>query len=183
MRSRYVFLVILVVALILPAALGAESSPWIFTPNARIYGADITVGYAGLDAWPGLPTTLWGHLGGGYQKYHLYRSFTTDLVLGEPMPVGQFPDRSAYWNLTFDGQIGIAQGLFVPGLEVVVLNKYRWDHHYETKDAVPALFDSALADRQGLFVSSFIAALRYDCLLYTSPSPRDVEESRMPSSA
>ena len=25
--------------------------------------------------------------------------------------------------------------------------------------------------------------LFYDCLLYTSPSPRDVEESRMPSSA
>ena len=26
-------------------------------------------------------------------------------------------------------------------------------------------------------------ANKYDCLLYTSPSPRDVEESRMPSSA
>ena len=26
-------------------------------------------------------------------------------------------------------------------------------------------------------------ATRWDCLLYTSPSPRDVEESRMPSSA
>ena len=25
--------------------------------------------------------------------------------------------------------------------------------------------------------------LKEDCLLYTSPSPRDVEESRMPSSA
>ena len=25
--------------------------------------------------------------------------------------------------------------------------------------------------------------LKWDCLLYTSPSPRDVEESRMPSSA
>ena len=25
--------------------------------------------------------------------------------------------------------------------------------------------------------------LQKDCLLYTSPSPRDVEESRMPSSA
>ena len=24
---------------------------------------------------------------------------------------------------------------------------------------------------------------KYSCLLYTSPSPRDVEESRMPSSA
>ena len=28
-----------------------------------------------------------------------------------------------------------------------------------------------------------IAAMSKDCLLYTSPSPRDVEESRMPSSA
>ena len=27
------------------------------------------------------------------------------------------------------------------------------------------------------------AKVRYVCLLYTSPSPRDVEESRMPSSA
>ena len=29
----------------------------------------------------------------------------------------------------------------------------------------------------------FLTALPYICLLYTSPSPRDVEESRMPSSA
>ena len=28
-----------------------------------------------------------------------------------------------------------------------------------------------------------IPTLEYTCLLYTSPSPRDVEESRMPSSA
>ena len=33
-----------------------------------------------------------------------------------------------------------------------------------------------------LFASYFIFPL-YVCLLYTSPSPRDVEESRMPSSA
>ena len=30
---------------------------------------------------------------------------------------------------------------------------------------------------------SFGMAQNLDCLLYTSPSPRDVEESRMPSSA
>ena len=28
-----------------------------------------------------------------------------------------------------------------------------------------------------------LVALQFFCLLYTSPSPRDVEESRMPSSA
>ena len=29
----------------------------------------------------------------------------------------------------------------------------------------------------------YLMALMHNCLLYTSPSPRDVEESRMPSSA
>ena len=35
----------------------------------------------------------------------------------------------------------------------------------------------------GLFISPDIDTVTYTCLLYTSPSPRDVEESRMPSSA
>ena len=33
------------------------------------------------------------------------------------------------------------------------------------------------------FLTAFFAAQSNSCLLYTSPSPRDVEESRMPSSA
>ena len=33
------------------------------------------------------------------------------------------------------------------------------------------------------FNSTVLNDLKYNCLLYTSPSPRDVEESRMPSSA
>ena len=35
----------------------------------------------------------------------------------------------------------------------------------------------------GLFGGAGTIALYSSCLLYTSPSPRDVEESRMPSSA
>ena len=37
----------------------------------------------------------------------------------------------------------------------------------------------------GLISTEAVAglAISYPCLLYTSPSPRDVEESRMPSSA
>ena len=35
----------------------------------------------------------------------------------------------------------------------------------------------------GVFVVDESTAEFIDCLLYTSPSPRDVEESRMPSSA
>ena len=35
----------------------------------------------------------------------------------------------------------------------------------------------------GAIVLAVFSAVLYGCLLYTSPSPRDVEESRMPSSA
>ena len=35
----------------------------------------------------------------------------------------------------------------------------------------------------GETVSDFLIGQSFGCLLYTSPSPRDVEESRMPSSA
>ena len=41
----------------------------------------------------------------------------------------------------------------------------------------PALIESALADNPA------INDLNEDCLLYTSPSPRDMRRSRMPSSA
>ena len=37
-------------------------------------------------------------------------------------------------------------------------------------------------ERDGLFCERIFGPVK-DCLLYTSPSPRDVEESRMPSSA
>ena len=37
--------------------------------------------------------------------------------------------------------------------------------------------------RTGLGKNLFFEMRYDDCLLYTSPSPRDVEESRMPSSA
>ena len=43
-------------------------------------------------------------------------------------------------------------------------------------------------DERGFFMETFREetlnkALGYDCLLYTSPSPRDKRQSRMPSSA
>ena len=46
---------------------------------------------------------------------------------------------------------------------------------------VIGLQETKVSDDQ--FPEAEIRALGYHCLLYTSPSPRDVEESRMPSSA
>ena len=61
---------------------------------------------------------------------------------------------------------------------------------YEFKD----VFIKGLADDGGLFIPSSLPnysekeiqelkSLNYSCLLYTSPSPRDISGSRMPSSA
>ena len=47
---------------------------------------------------------------------------------------------------------------------------FRWDH-----EPTPAQIDARLGE--------YTRRMNRDCLLYTSPSPRDVEESRMPSSA
>ena len=43
-------------------------------------------------------------------------------------------------------------------------------------------FFKCLSDETRLNIVTLVAENK-DCLLYTSPSPRDVEESRMPSSA
>ena len=47
---------------------------------------------------------------------------------------------------------------------------------YTTMDELGPSSVKEIADKAGLDE-------RYFCLLYTSPSPRDVEEARMPSSA
>ena len=63
-----------------------------------------------------------------------------------------------------------------------------WDsqHHctryHEVADAID--YDDAEQVVKGLHPEQKVLGVTYTpCLLYTSPSPRDVEESRMPSSA
>ena len=51
---------------------------------------------------------------------------------------------------------------------------------------VKQIVGSSLADEGDRAVENFVAgadAAYYACLLYTSPSPRDRQKSRMPSSA
>ena len=50
-------------------------------------------------------------------------------------------------------------------------------------DSLSARYTKALARAMAYTKQTKAASLLNTCLLYTSPSPRDVEESRMPSSA
>ena len=80
--------------------------------------------------------------------------------------------------------------LLVLGLYSSVITGFSWDeyfHHingnvrfqfYATLGAV-----DRLDFRNIEFYPGFYDTLSYSCLLYTSPSPRDKRQSRMPSSA
>ena len=70
--------------------------------------------------------------------------------------------------------------VFPPDNPIVVL------YNNADEDAVAALADRLEADpnvKSAMAYSTTLGRQYTACLLYTSPSPRDVEESRMPSSA
>ena len=55
---------------------------------------------------------------------------------------------------------------------------------YEIYCANPYQFQESLGQEVKVYTYQYVREdLHMFCLLYTSPSPRDVEESRMPSSA
>ena len=67
-----------------------------------------------------------------------------------------------------------------PGLEKLVLSNYESGRLTFTSE-----LSDALEDAEAIFIAVGTPPNEDGsaCLLYTSPSPRDVEESRMPSSA
>ena len=80
------------------------------------------------------------------------------------------------------------------GMEINVLSETIPTHEYESKVLTKAFEEitGIKVNHQLLGEGEVVQAVQtqmqtgrnlYDCLLYTSPSPRDVEESRMPSSA
>ena len=72
------------------------------------------------------------------------------------------------------GMLGLGGGIiFVPGLLLV----HKFSGLFDGYQLQSAVYTSLICIIFAGSTSSYL------CLLYTSPSPRDVEESRMPSSA
>ena len=85
---------------------------------------------------------------------------------------GPFPDR---WWSRIDADRLRAIGAFVSTLDADLV---------ALQEVTVASRDGELVDNAGDLARQLGMEVRYGaCLLYTSPSPRDVEESRMPSSA
>ena len=77
-------------------------------------------------------------------------------------------------KLSFSKEIATTLGLE----EAILLEYFKATEEQQN----PASFNQICSDLT-FWPSQKIKDLLNNCLLYTSPSPRDVEESRMPSSA
>jgi hypothetical protein len=154
--------------ILLPAfAYGSSDNAFIVVPNVRFWGADITVGYRGLRLVPGVETTLWAHVGGGWESFSLYRDFAPEPILGVPLSGGD--PRADYWTLGLDWQVGLAQGLLWSDVlernlvEVMLQSRWRVASHRQNEEGTSSLLlASALPDREGLFMSTLLLGFHLD---------------------
>ena len=120
------------------------------------------------DFWLMLPITIiTGFAAGGFAA--LPNSMKADVIDLDTLSTGE--NRAALFFSTYSftaklsGSLGGSIGLF--GLGFIGFNSVTPE----------------MNSPEQLFGLKFLFAMFPSCLLYTSPSPRDVEESRMPSSA
>ena len=71
----------------------------------------------------------------------------------------------------------------IDAAEGVVDIKYYEDVLSNSVSLTAIITESGESDKKSFGNKGILDGLPVSCLLYTSPSPRDVEESRMPSSA
>ena len=87
-----------------------------------------------------------------------------------------------YPFLFVDRVIAVEEGVSIHAQKSVTIGEDFFNGHFPDKPVMPGvIIIEALAQASGIL--GFMTMNKTPCLLYTSPSPRDVEESRMPSSA
>lgn len=166
---------ILAALFLLPAALAlaADGLPLTFDVGPRIWGADVGVGYTGLELLAGRDTTIWLWAGGGWEKMPFYRygdgsmaAEYLDLATGALVtsPTLADPDEDpAYSRAEAKWQLGIVQGLVAapardrPDLLVAFLYyRGRWDTHLDPGLLLDSPPSYAFPDVSGILQNSFL---------------------------
>ena len=112
-----------------------------------------------------------------------------DNYAGPGTLVGSFAGGAAPYILTFTGGVGAGGGTVMTDLEVTLspINDTLFESsemlNVTLANAGGSISSVAINDTDGTADGVQTVPLTITCLLYTSPSPRDLSTSRMPSSA
>jgi hypothetical protein len=172
---RFLRLTIVALAAVLAApctgwAAGGEA-PFIFDLNIRLLGADLGVGYRGARLLPGVDTTIWTYLGGGYEWLTYYRDPSGELV--SPGSLGAGGALSGYQPVfgRIEGAwaFGIDQGLaWNPRtgtnlVEAFLFYRGRLDSNQIAQGEL--LYASSLPDRAGVFLNTILSGFGFNDVL------------------
>ncbi len=171
----------LIAALLLAFAatpLVADDLPLTFDVGPRIWGADLGIGYTGLELLDGRDTTLWLWAGGGWEQMPYYRMADSTLVaeyldLGTgavvDLPVAIDAENDPFYQRA-EGkwQLGMVQGLVAgegaaPDLVVAFLYyRGRYDAHLDQGLLMADNLLADLPDRDGIFQNSVLVGAAYE---------------------
>lgn len=165
----------LLAALLLALAatpLVAGDLPLVYDVGPRIWGADLGIGYTGLELLDGRDTTLWLWAGGGWEKMPFYRMADgtmagswLDLDTGSVVMTPGFGENDTFYQRAeAKWQLGLVQGLVAgegeaPDLVVAFLYyRGRWDRHL---DQGVLMAGSSFPDQFVIFQNSLLAGAAY----------------------
>jgi hypothetical protein len=153
----------------------AGDLPLTFDVSPRIWGADLGIGYTGLELLDGRDTTIWLWAGGGWEKMPFYRMADgtmagswLDLGTGSVVMTPGFGENDTFYQRAeAKWQLGLVQGLVAaPGdrpdlVAAFLYYRGRWDAHF----APGVLLDSPplypLPDEGGILQNSVLAGFAY----------------------
>ncbi len=171
MTRRFAFVCLLGVASGVFAG-AQEKDLFTFDIGARLLGADVGIGYRGLRLAPGVQTTIWTYLGGGYEWLDYYRDPDGALLSpGELAPGGALAGRDpGFVRIEGAWRLGIEQGLaWNPRTDTNLVEVFAFYRgRADSYEAAPTQLLSAasLPDRTGQLQNALQAGLAYDDLLF-----------------
>jgi hypothetical protein len=149
-------------------AVAQEKSPVALDVILRLLGADVGIGYRGLALVPGVETTIWAYLGGGYEWFSYYRDASGALLgPGDLAPGGVLAGKDpTFVRIEGAWRLGIEQGLaWNPRTNTNLVEAfafYRGRVDSYRADATQLLFSSSLPDRTGQIQNVLQAGAAYD---------------------
>ena len=173
MRFRRWTILALAVALAAPCAgwaAGGED-PVVFDVNIRLLGVDVGVGYRGFRLLPGVETTIWTYLGGGYEWLTYYRDPSGALLSPGSLAAGGALSgfQPVFTRIEGAWALGIDQGLsWNPRtrtnlVEAFVFYRGRLDSNQVAPGQL--LYASSLPDRTGVFLNTILTGFGFNDVL------------------